>query len=111
MTAPQRLLCQRASDPFQQHAVKGGFDCCSQCSALVRVADTSRDAIKIYTQVEIWSLECCIDDPPPEGFKLEYTDAQLEEIARVTGQSPVALLEELKVLLPMLRKQKKHGPA
>lgn len=110
MAAPQRLLCQRVSDPFPQHVgVKGGFDRCSQCGSLVRVADTARDAIKIYAQAEIWCLDCCAENPPPGAFELEYTDAQIEEIARVTGRSPMAVVEELKSLLPTLRKQK--GPA
>ena len=107
MAAPQRLLCQRVSDPFPQHnGVQGGFDRCSQCDALVRVADTARDAIKIYAQVEIWCLDCCAQNPPPGGFDLEYTDAQIEEVARVTGQSRTAVVEKLKAIMPTLRKQK-----
>lgn len=104
-SAPQRLLCQRASDTFPRHGVKGGFDRCSQCAARVHVADTSREAIKIYTRAEIWCLDCCVQDPPPGGVELEYTDEQIAEIARVTGQDPAKILEQLTAVLPSLRKQ------
>lgn len=104
--APQRLLCQRVSDPFPRRpGVKSSFDHCSQCRALVHVADTSRDAVKIYARAEIWCLDCCAADPPPGGVDLEYTDAQIEEIARATGQTPAAVIEQLTLVLPTLRKQ------
>jgi hypothetical protein len=102
----QRLLCQRVSDTFpQRDGEKGGFDHCSQCGERVRVADTSREAVKIYAQVEIWCLDCCVKDPPPGGFEWEYGDAQIAEIARVTGRPPSEIVEQLAAVLPSLRKQ------
>ncbi len=105
--SPQRLLCQRVSDTFPRRDVKSGFDHCSQCGSQVRVADTSRDAVKIYAQVEIWCLDCCAKNPPSGGIEWEYTDAQIADIARVTGDSPAKILEQLKAVLPSLRKQEK----
>jgi len=105
--APQRLLCQRVRDTFpQRDGVKSGLDHCSQCGERVRVADTSRDAIKIYAQAEIWCLDCCAQDPPPSGIEWEYTDAQIAEIARVTGKPPAEIVEQLTAVLPSLRKQR-----
>lgn len=104
---PQRLLCQRVSDTFpQREGVQSGLDQCSQCGECVRVADTSRDAIKIYAQAEIWCLDCCAKDPPPGGVEWEYTDAQIAEIARVTGKAPAEIIEQLTAVLPSLRKQR-----
>lgn len=102
-----RLLCQRVSDTFpQRDGVKSGFDRCSQCGERVRVADTSRDAIKIYAQAEIWCLDCSVQDPPPGGIEWEYADAQIAEIARVTGKTPAEIVEQLTAVLPLLRKQR-----
>lgn len=104
--APQRLLCQRVSDTFpRRESVQGGLDHCSQCGERVHVADTSRDAVKIYAQVEIWCLDCCAKNPPSGGFEWEYTDAQIAEIARVTGKTPAEIVEQLTAVLPLLRKQ------
>lgn len=103
---PQRLLCQRVSDTFpRRDGVKSGFDRCSQCGERVHVADTSRDAIKIYPQAEIWCLDCCARQPPAGGIALEYTDAQIAEIASVTGKTPAEVIEQLTAIMPSLRKQ------
>jgi hypothetical protein len=105
--APQRLLCQRVSDTYPQRpGVKSGFDQCSQCGEQVRVADSSRDAVKIYAQVEIWCLECCAQHPPPGGIEWEYGEAQIAEIARITGKTPAEVVEEITSFLPSIRKQR-----
>lgn len=107
---PQRLLCQRVSDTFpRRDGVKSSLDQCSQCGESVYVADTSRDAVKIYAQAEIWCLDCCSQDPPPSGIEWEYTDAQIAEIARVTDKTPAEVIEQLTAVLPSLRKQRTQG--
>ena len=106
MTAPVRLLCQRVIDTFPRRDVKSELDRCSQCGESVRVADTSRDAVKIYTQVEIWCLDCGVKGLPAGSVEWEYTDAQIAEIAHATGEPPAKIIEQLTVALPSLRRQR-----
>lgn len=105
-----RLLCQRLTDAYPRREVKGSIDQCSQCGERVHVADTSRDAIKRYADAEIWCLECCARTAPPDMVQWEVTDAQIDEIAHVTGRPRDDVARELIAIFTGLRRQREGNP-